>query len=424
MKQILTVIGFEYNGYVRSKAFRITTLIFVGLIFILAFLPQIGDAISKSDIGKGQEKSAVVLLGDNAAGSEISKAAFSEEALKKSFKDINWIDGNKKGYTDADLREKIKNGKIAYAIYYDGGTDYSFYASGSNLTATAMVPMLDAYVTQVAKMEAVSSLPEDEQKPVMEIASMTANAKIVEVGGNAENNFWLGYVLMLFLFYMIVAYGNMVSSAVVTEKTSKAMELLITAAKPVSLMSGKVVGVGLAALTQAAAFITAVVIGLLINLNQWKAFQPDIFDVLSSANISYEIIIVLVLNFFLGFFIYAFILAALASTVSRPEEASTVTLIPTLLMVGSMVLGFLSLSGVLSKSVAAVLSYIPPFTPFVLTARFCTNDVSAAGLVLGILALAAGVVLCAWIAAKIYRIGVMMYGASGGLKQVLKAIRQ
>jgi len=425
MKQLSTVIGFEYKGYIHSKAFRVITAIFVGALLILAFIPQI-SGVSKEHgigVGKGEKQQAIILLGDKASSSPTVKQAFSTESLNEYLSSAEWIDGNAKGYDERDMEKQIKDEDVAYAVYYDEGVSYKFYAPGNKLNTLMAVPEVDAYVTGAVKYIAIDSLPKDEQGKVQEIANLTAVAEVVGVGGNAENNFWLGYVLMLFLLYMIIAYANFVSAAVVTEKTSKAMELLITAAKPVSLMAGKVIGVGLAALTQMAVIIAAVVVGLMVNLDKWKEFQPGVFDVLNEAHITYEIVIVLVLNFILGFFLYSFILAALASTVSRPEEASTVTLIPTLLVVAALALGFLSLSGVIGKSTAAVLSYIPPFTPFVLTSRYCTNDVSSFGLVMGILALAAGVVIVAWLAAKIYRVGVMMYGSKGGLKKVVQAIK-
>jgi ABC-2 type transport system permease protein len=201
------------------------------------------------------------------------------------------------------------------------------------------------------------------------------------------------------------------------------MELLITAAKPLDLMVGKVVGVGLAAMTQVAAIIAAVVIGLASNLSQWKAFQPSVFEALSGANISVGLVLVLFIFFVLGFFLYAFLLAALSSTVAKPEEAATVTIIPILLMIASFILGFIALSGAVSKTLIAVLSYVPFFTPFVMTSRFCLGDVSTAGLIIGMLDMAVSVGIVAILAAKIYRVGVMMYGSSGGLKAVAKALR-
>jgi ABC-2 type transport system permease protein len=424
MKSLRTVIGFEYKGFVSAKSFRIVTIFIVVVVLIMSFLPQILSAFKGDEEKPGKRKdTAVVLLTGAAASDAVLTAAFSVSALEDVFKDTKWVDGREKDYDASKIEKLVSDGTAAFAVSYDGGNKYKFYAPGNKLTAYANVAVLDAYVTAVARQAAIAKLPADTQGSAQQIADLNMEADIVEIGGNAENNFWIGYVLMFFLYFVLMAYSNYISSSVITEKTSKAMELLITAAKPIDLMTGKVIGVGLAAMTQVVAIIAAVVIGLACNLSQWKTFQPAVFEALSGANISFGLVAVLFIFFVLGFFIYAFLLAALSSTVAKPEEAATVTIIPILLMVASFILGFITLSGTVSKTLIAVFSYVPFCTPFVMTSRFCIGDVSTPGLIIGVIDMAVSVVIIAVLAAKIYRVGVMMYGSSGGLKAVVKTLR-
>jgi len=201
------------------------------------------------------------------------------------------------------------------------------------------------------------------------------------------------------------------------------MELLITAAKPIDLMVGKVLGVGLAALTQFASMVLAVAAGIAVNMPFWKASGSSLYELVSSSNISGGLLAFLLLFFFLGFFLFSFMIAALSSTVSRQEEAATILTLPMLLLSGALGLGFVSLAGVLNKTLVAVLSYIPFFTPFVMISRYNIGDASLLEAAIGCVVLAAGVVLIAWLAAKIYRVGVMMYGTTPKLGEIFKMLR-
>ncbi|MDR3304633.1 MAG: ABC transporter permease [Clostridiales Family XIII bacterium] len=422
MKRIGTVIRFEYLGYVSAKVFRVTTIIFVAAILILCFLPQIASQFSKIDAFQGEKDKAVILLGGDALANPIYTSAFSAKTLESAVKKTTWTDGNKEDYSEEDLKKLIEGGDCLFAVYYNGGTDYSFFAAGSKISAYSALGTLDALVTESARQAAIARLPEGQRGEAAAISGMAAQVNLIEIGGNAENNFWIGYVIMFFLFYIIMGYGNYVSASVIAEKTSKAMELLITAAKPLDLMIGKVVGVGFAALTQVAAIVAAAAVGITANLTQWKAFQPTVFEMLTGANVSAALAALLLLFFFLGFFFYAFIMAALGSTVSRAEEAATTTMFPLLLLTAGLVLGFFTLSGAMNKALVSVLSYVPFFTPFVMMGRYSMGEVTVFGAAIGVIVLFAGVLVIAVLAAKIYRMGVMMYGTPATFKTVWKAL--
>jgi ABC-2 type transport system permease protein len=427
MKNIGTIIKFEYTGYVKTKSFIITSLIFALIILVLSFVPLIRTAVGGISSGGGEGAAAkttvVYLLTGEATDDAVVAGAFTEETLSQVLDKTKWVDGRAKGYDEKDLRRLVEHGDVNIAFSYGGGPEFTVFAPGNQLSAYAAVAPLSEFITAVAKQQAIAALPTDMQQDAAQIATLVSKPEVVNIGGNAENNFWIGYVLMFILFYMIMGYGNFVSSSVVSEKASKAMELLITAAKPIELMIGKVVGVGFAALTQMAIIVAAASGGILMNLSFWKEKYSTLFDLMTTTNVSPALAVVLVVFFFLGFFLYAFIFAALSSTVSKAEEAATMLTLPMMLLFASLALGFLSLSGALNKTLVAVLSYIPFFTPFVMVSRFCLSDVGPLGLLLGVAALLAGVLAIAWIAAKIYRVGVMMYGKPMKLPELIRTVR-
>ncbi|MDR0853316.1 MAG: ABC transporter permease [Clostridiales Family XIII bacterium] len=422
MKRTGIIIKFEYLGYVKAKSFVITTLIFAILLLLATSIPSFAGLLSgTAEKVTGGESKAVVLLGPNVFDKS-SGQGLEAEYLGALTKGTKWTDGNAKKIKQEDLKGLVEENDYDFAFYYDGGTDYDYYARGDNLGAYDQVAVLDALVTEAAKEEALLGVPEDVRNDVEEISGITASCNLISIGGEAGDNFWICYVFAMFLYFVLMMYGNFVTSSVVTEKTSKTMELLITAAKPIELMMGKVFGVGLAALTQVGFIILSVGTGLALNLDKWKEFQPGIWSLLTESKLSISLVVFAVVLFLLGYFFYAFIYAALGSTVSKPEEAATVTVLPIMLLIAAFLLSFLSFG--LNKAIVAVLSYIPPFTPFIMMNRYVRGDAGLTSMLIGIAVLFAGVMLVAWVAAKIYRVGVMMYGKPMGLVSLIKTMRQ
>ncbi|MDR1796103.1 MAG: ABC transporter permease [Clostridiales Family XIII bacterium] len=426
MKKILTILAFEYKGFAGSKPYRVVTIILVALLLGISFLPQIIAGFKEAGVGadKPDRTKAVILLGGDALSDPGTGALFTVDALSESVAGVAWTDGNALAYTRGILDPLVEDDQYNFAVYYEGGTGYDFIVKGNSVFNYAYIDLINTLVTQAAKQTAIGELPQEVQAEAGAIAVMEAEPNVVSIGGDAESNYWIGYVIIMMLFYMIMMYGQFVSASVVTEKTSKAMEMLITAARPIELMVGKVVGVGLASLTQFAAIVGAAAAGIALNMPYWERTGSGFFDLLAGSNLSGGLVAFMLVFFFLGFFLYSFLLAALSSTVSRQEEAATVQTLPMLLLLAALGLGFLTLFGVLPKMAAAVASYVPFFTPFVMICRYNIGDASLAGAAVGAVVLAAGVLLVAWLAAKIYRMGVMMYGTQPKLGQIFKMLRR
>jgi len=427
MKNILNVLRFEYKGFVSSKAFRIGTIIFAVCIIVATSIPQIAGAIrtaSGSEGGGifGNDNKAVIILSGDALTNDIYKSAFTADALAGTGA-ATWVDLSADPPDSEALAEDIRNGEYLFAIRYAGGTSFEFYSAGNRMASAEAVGPITAYITELARKVEIAGLPAAEQATVEHISSLSAEPKIIDIGGNAQNNFLIGYILIMFMFYVIVGYSNYVATSVVTEKTSKAMELLITAAKPLHLMVGKVIGVGLAALTQVGVIIGSAAFGVAINFSYWRSSDNSMFEILQGGNVGVSIAIILVVYFLLGFFLYSFLTASLASTVSRPEEASTVIAFPLALIGVSLLLGFLTLSGAFNKTFIAAVSYIPFFTPTTMISRYVIGDAGTAQVLIGAGVMAVSIILVAILASKIFRVGVMLYGVKATPRQLMKAIK-
>ena len=424
MKSILTVLRFEFSGFVKTKTFRVVTIIFVIAIIAVTSIPQIISGLQDRGIGEGlgQNNVAALILSGDALTNEIYKNAFTDDVLQGTGAS-SWVDLSKNPPDTAALSEAIKSGDYFFALRYSGGAAFELYLPGDNMFAMNAIGPIETLITGLAREAEIDALPKAEQEVARHISNLRSEPTINQVGGDAMSNYWIGYVLIMFLFYVIMGYSNYVSSSVVTEKTSKAMELLITSVKPIHLMVGKVVGVGLAALVQVAVLVAAFAVGIIVNIGYWMQSDSALLSLTQGENVGASIAIIVIVYFLLGFFLYAFLVAAFASTVSKPEEAATVITLPMVFMMVSLFSGFMILFGVLNNTVAAVLSYIPFFTPIAMMARYTMGGAGTTQLIIGIAIMLAAIVLVAILAAKIFRMGVMLYGVKATPKQILKALK-
>jgi ABC-2 type transport system permease protein len=235
---------------------------------------------------------------------------------------------------------------------------------------------------------------------------------------------FLGIVFVVLLFMTVVIYGMWVASGVAAEKSSRVMELMISAASPRQMLTGKVLGIGAAGLTQ----YVAIALPALVVL----AFQDRIAAAIlgptwaTGAPLIGLTPILLAgygLFFLLGFTLFALIYAAMGSFVSRPDDLQTLSLPLSLLAV----VGYLSAIGALSGGAGTwitIASYLPPFSPFVMLARLMVAAVEPWELALSIGLLIAAIALVAVVATRMYAAGVLLYGTRPGLRAFVAAARR
>jgi len=401
MKQFKTVFLFEYMGYIKNKTFQIVTVIILALILIGSLIPQIA-VIIEAVSGGGVQKKAGFALGENAAGT------IAAETLTEALPSYSWeyIDIVPKDGFETLLTDKTYN----LVFFYNGGDTYDIYTMGRSIADYVSVSVLDTVVGNVHGEELIKDLGPDAKTAASLIKNMKITANNIQVSGDFMQSYWLSYILEIVLFMSIIMYIQLIMTSVVTEKTSKAMELLVSSAKPESLMFGKVVGVGSAALTQLLVIITVTLVMFFANTGSWLAFAPMLLEIINGVLGSPFLIASFFIFFILGFFTYAFLGAAIASTINRIEDVNTIGMIPVLfLMAGFFTAIFGGMANIDALAVK-VISYIPLFTPMVMFTRQCMNAADWWEVLLSMVLTAGGVFVTGLLAAKIYRVGVMLYG--------------
>ena len=258
--------------------------------------------------------------------------------------------------------------------------------------------------------------PEEADKAI----NVEIDGDVVNLGKDQFQNYFYTYIMIFALYMVILLYGQMVATNVATEKSSRAMELLITSARPASMMFGKVVASCLAGLVQLVAVFGSAF--LFYNVN--KSYWTDNSIVQSIFNIPMDLLVYMLIFFILGFFIYAFLYGAIGSTASKLEDINTSVMPLTFLFIIGFVVVISSISsGNVDNTIIKICSYVPFTSPMAMFARIAmSSTVAWYEIVISIGILTGSVLGIGVLCAKIYRVGVLLYGTTPKLGSVLKAV--
>ena len=251
----------------------------------------------------------------------------------------------------------------------------------------------------------------------------------------------LGYLLFMF----IIIYGNMIMRSVIEEKTSRIIEVIISSVKPIQLMLGKIIGTSLAGITQFAIWvilgsilITVVSIILGIDMMDIQSPQQDIVkQTIENPELNIEIqnaitsfynlpivnlIIAFILFFISGYLLYSSLYAAIGAAVDNETDTQQFVVPIALILSFAVYIGILTVIEDPHGTVATLFSFIPLTSPVVMLMRI-PFGVPIWQQLLSLLLLIGTFLLTIWFAAKIYRVGILMYGKKPSYKELLKWIK-
>lgn len=246
--------------------------------------------------------------------------------------------------------------------------------------------------------------------------------EVTEQSGEAA--FALAYVMWFILYFALIVYGVQVAGAVVEEKSSRIIEVLVSSLRPFQLLAGKVIGVGAVGLFQL--LIWAAVARVLIDqqgffLRLFGAELPQ-GQAFGLPEVPLDTVGVLLLYFVLGFLLYSTMFAATGAMSSSESEMRQAQQPVVILIVLPALLSFGTLNDP-DGTVGVVLSLVPFTAPLAMPMRWGVSAVP-----LGELALSVGLLLLTalavtWVAARIYRVGILMYGKRPGIRELVRWVR-
>jgi ABC-2 type transport system permease protein len=257
--------------------------------------------------------------------------------------------------------------------------------------------------------------------------SRPVNIKTRQTTGEAEGSsgfaaFIVGYALMIILYMAIVLYAMNVMRSVVQEKTSRIVELMVAASKPRSLMAGKILGVGAVGLVQLAVWLGMAWLTIEYRASLLGAFGVEGAGGFSIPSLQPSEIAVALVYFILGYFFYASLYASVGAMVSTEQEAQQAQTPVILLLIIPMTCMQLVANDP-RGSTAELMTMLPFSSPILMPMRYLLGGASGLQLMMSIAILAASTAGVAIIAARIYRVGILMYGKRPSLRELARWLR-
>lgn len=320
------------------------------------------------------------------------------------------------------IRDKQINGFVTIpADAVAGGQILYRGDNGSSLAVQARLGAVVTRIVQQARGHDAQIPPEVLTKVTGPVAFDPQQTDGKSEGTSGQASYWIGYLLAYVLLLVIMVYAIGVMRSVVQEKTSRVMELMVATVKPRSLMAGKILGVGSAGLLQVGVWLAMGAITL--------AYRNEILGLFGKSGTSADLpalgfgdIAIVLLYFILGYFFYASMYAAVGAMVSSEQDTQQVQMPLTMLLL----VGFACVSIVSSDprgSTATIVTMLPFWSALLMPMRYLLGGASLVQVAISLTILAGSTILIARAAAKIYRVGVLMYGKRPGLGELIRWLR-
>jgi ABC-2 type transport system permease protein len=422
------IIAREYIERIKSKSFIIGTLLVVLGIFALSFLPFAGQLL------RGAFTSKLIVLAPDPATAKAIKSA-----LESDYIITIGSDRSTSVTLPADIERDITSKK------YDGallayrtreGLAFTFYPRQANLLSDVNV-LQRRLVPIVLRSDLSGSAAAAANRALHFPFNTIALNERYKTAGEEALATGLVYVLLILLYITTLMYGVFVGQGVVEEKTNRVMEILIGAVRPVQLLAGKIFGIGALALTQMLIFAAAAgasgVVLALVMVRTMSAAQVTaaMHQQAAAGNVAQlnigavpvATLVYLVVFFLLGFFSYAALFAGVGALCSKAEDVQQFNGFFVIPVIIAYMVAIFALTGDPDKPLIVWTSMVPLISPMIMFTRVAISTVPIWQIAASIgLSLAAiwGLTL---LAAKLYRIGVLMYGKPPTVREIVRALR-
>lgn len=419
MNKMGTIIGFTFKNKVRTKSFLITTLIIVMMLSIGMNIPYFIKVFQGDGDNGGGAGLSVAVVADNGSRAAQLLQTYARQSGSDTAVTVY------KSADDAALQQALDDGKTdGYLTFKEqpgAGLESVVYHARSD--GTKAQGFLQAALQQVNAQLIAGDRLTDQQIAAMN-APVTLGLERISTDGDAGEkdhpiiNYVLVYCLLILFFMSIMMTGNMISAEVTSEKSSRIMEILITSAAPLAQMFGKVIGIFLVGLMQIVIIAAAAAANLMLphNADVLKDFNLDLGQ-LSVSLLLYGIVL-----YILGYFLYALMYAAVGSIVSRTEDLGQAVMPIMMLGFVNFYVPLFSISNP-DTLLVKICSYIPFTSPLSMLLRIGVGDVAMWEIIVSLVILLVTCFGMGWLAAKIYRTGVLMYGKRPSIKELRKAMK-
>ncbi len=427
VRNVLAVARREFTVRVQTRSFVIGTL----------FLAVAGLTLALAPIGirwfEGESKATIGVV-DQAAGPSLTFDPVSRLAVVLNTSAAD----DEGGYTveaivdEATARAAVEDGDLETALLVNrpAGADLTFTILSKDLEFQRLPELLRQAALSFAvadRLDRLGVAPGDQAMlftpPSIAVETPTPS-RPGEPSTPAEfaATALVGQALIIFLLMAILLYGQWVAMSVAEEKSTRVMEIVLSAATPFQLLGGKVIGVGGLGILQLAAAVVPALVGFLLQ----ERIAELVLGIPSSQLALPEVLtpgvlVAFAVFFVLGYLLYATLYAATGSLVSRMEDVNNVVAPMSFISVAGYLVAAYASIGIVQGDAAWVvaLSYVPFVSPYLMLSRFIAGQAGTGEVLLAMGILAVSAVVMLWLAARVYAAGVLMYGQQASFRRLL-----
>lgn len=420
MRKIIEIARREYIDTVKTRTFLLSLLFTPVLTVSIIYFTS---RISRVEGGRSPVKVVVTDLSTQFAGEiETALSKHNKSNPKRQILFESLAANDDANAIEEQGKAQLRSGGVdAYVVIDEdiiegaGKTHvYTYKSKPTTMDAIWAVEefIRNAVIEQRCKVQNISAklLAEIRNVPVERVEiGEAANEQRVESRNQTTIKLMVPFFFMFMIYMGIMGIGQQMLSSVIEEKNSRIIEMLLSAVSPFELMAGKILGLGAIGLT---------IVGLWTTVSYGSIVWQGI-----SVDISGKLLFCFVVYYILGFLLFSSLLAAIGSICNTLKETQELMMPIILVMVLPMVAWFKlvqSPDGIFAR----VLSLVPPVSPLVMPLRISAgSNVSNIEILASVGLLAASVLLMMWLAGKIFRTGILMYGKRPSLREISRWLR-
>lgn len=424
MKQFLTVLKFELNNYFKNKSFLLTTILLIVLAVGIIAVPgvlmgrdsgsagaeteELADSDSESTGGVDEDVSdqdTVALFDKNGSIADLS----SFTALMGT--EIRWMECS----DENQVEDAVNDGNAEAGFIVEDLLHYTYVVENRSMSD----PLQSAF-SQAAAASYRSQVLEEQGLDPSEIEALyqiQPESEMQILGKDSAGSYAYTYMLIMVLYFLLIFYGQMIATSVTSEKSNRAIEILVTSVDSNSLIFGKVLAGAIAGLIQCALILGSAVGAYQIFRESWGGLLDSLFDIPVPVWIAFAVFGMM------GYLLYAFCFGMLGALVSKTEDISKASAPVLMLYIISFFIAIFGLNdsnGILVR----VASFIPFTSSNGMLIRIAMGSVEMWEIIVSGVLLAAFCVGAGVLAAKIFRFGTLMYGNPIKFTTALKKIRE
>jgi ABC-2 type transport system permease protein len=415
----------ELLARVRTKGFWISTVILPLFLGGLMVGPSLLATKSRSEL-----KLAVVDATGDGLGAQlvknlagVQKGRGNEGIVRFEVHEV--APAGDPAAQRAQLDEQVRTEEIDGWLWLDRAdlVRNSFVYHAENVSSPVILGLLENKVSDLVRDWRLKNAGYDSARIRDLTASLDADTMRVTAEGSRKEKGLLGLIVpfsLFFLLYMVfLIYGSQILQGVLEEKSSRIIEVLASSVKTTELMLGKIAGIGLTALIQMAiwlatlaAFTVPGLLGALV-MGDTAASLPEL---------SPWVFVHFLLLFLAGFLMCASLYASIGASFNNLEEAQQFAVIPMVVIIAPLFFLMPVLNDP-NSTLSVVTSLIPFFTPMLMALRIAIQMPPLWQILLGYLLCGATVALLVWVCARIYRVGILMYGKKPTVQEIWRWVR-